>query len=251
MLVARRGSGPTWTSCRCSPKASTTCPIWSTWRARQGLAVRATLTEDEEEVLRRERPTRSWPKPTPSCASARSTTCCDRASRSSIRRRTYIEPEVEIEPDAIDPARAATCAARRALRATARSDPTPTCVDTRRSAPARACGSRCSRARTVGERVSIGPFSHLRPGAVIEDDVDARQLRRSQSQPRRRGHPDAPLQLRRRRRRRARVNIGAGTITVNFSSETRRQEPHDRRATTPRSAATRCSSRRSTSARAR
>ena len=210
-----------------SPKGEYYLPELVNMARGQGSGVRATLTEDEEEVLGvNDRP--SSRKPTPSCAGARSPSCCRSGVTIVDPATTYIEPEVEIEAGRDDsaglpPARADAHRARLRDRSEH--------VHRRyvRSAPGRACGSRSSRARTVGERVSIGPFSHLRPGAVIEDDVDARQLRRGQSQPHRRGHPDAPFQLRRRRGRWRRVNIAAGTITVNYNAETRRQEPHGRR----------------------
>ena len=72
----------------------------------------------------------------------------------------------------------------------------------------------------VGERVSIGPFSHLRPGAVIEDAVtlgNYAEVKASRIGADTQMHHfsyvgDAQVG--------ERVNIGAGTITVNFSSET-------------------------------
>jgi bifunctional UDP-N-acetylglucosamine pyrophosphorylase/glucosamine-1-phosphate N-acetyltransferase len=73
---------------------------------------------------------------------------------------------------------------------------------------------------TVGERVSIGPFSHLRPGAVIDDEAmlgNYAEVKNSRIGARTQMHHfsyvgDAEMG--------ARVNVGAGTITVNFSSET-------------------------------
>ena len=73
----------------------------------------------------------------------------------------------------------------------------------------------------VGERVQIGPFSHLRPGAVIDDDVTLGNYAEVKN-----SHVGAGTQMHHfsyvgdadigRH-----VNVGAGTVTVNFSSETR------------------------------
>ena len=73
----------------------------------------------------------------------------------------------------------------------------------------------------VGERVEIGPFSHLRPGAVIEDDVtlgNYAEVKASRVGAGTQMHHfsyvgDADIG--------ARVNIGAGTITVNYDAETK------------------------------
>ncbi|MFN3336845.1 MAG: DapH/DapD/GlmU-related protein, partial [Thermomicrobium sp.] len=69
---------------------------------------------------------------------------------------------------------------------------------------------------TLGARVHVGPFSHLRPGTVVEDDVhigNFAELKNAQvGRETRIGHVsyigDAELG--------ARVNIGAGTVTCNF-----------------------------------
>jgi bifunctional UDP-N-acetylglucosamine pyrophosphorylase/glucosamine-1-phosphate N-acetyltransferase len=76
---------------------------------------------------------------------------------------------------------------------------------------------------SVGARVSIGPFSHLRPGAVVEDDVELGNYAEVKSSRIGAGSKmhhfsyvgDAELG--------ERVNVGAGTVTVNFSSETGRK----------------------------
>jgi bifunctional UDP-N-acetylglucosamine pyrophosphorylase / glucosamine-1-phosphate N-acetyltransferase len=73
---------------------------------------------------------------------------------------------------------------------------------------------------TVGERVRIGPFSHLRPGAVVEDDAhigNYAEVKASRIGAGTQMHHfayvgDADIGQR--------VNIAAGTITVNYSSET-------------------------------
>jgi bifunctional UDP-N-acetylglucosamine pyrophosphorylase/glucosamine-1-phosphate N-acetyltransferase len=72
----------------------------------------------------------------------------------------------------------------------------------------------------VGDHVRIGPFSHLRPGAVIEAEVNLgnyAEVKNSRvgsgTQMHHFGYVgDADIGQR--------VNIGAGTITVNYSSET-------------------------------
>jgi bifunctional UDP-N-acetylglucosamine pyrophosphorylase/glucosamine-1-phosphate N-acetyltransferase len=73
---------------------------------------------------------------------------------------------------------------------------------------------------TVGERVSIGPFSHLRPGAVIDDDVTLGNYAEVKA-----SHIGAGTQMHHfsyvgDADVGQRVNIAAGTITVNFNSET-------------------------------
>ncbi len=73
----------------------------------------------------------------------------------------------------------------------------------------------------VGARAKIGPFSHLRPGAVIDEDVQLgnyAEVKNSRVGAGSQMHHfsylgDADIGQR--------VNVGAGTITVNFSSETR------------------------------
>jgi bifunctional UDP-N-acetylglucosamine pyrophosphorylase/glucosamine-1-phosphate N-acetyltransferase len=69
---------------------------------------------------------------------------------------------------------------------------------------------------TIGDRVHIGPFSHLRPGCVIDDDVEIgnyAELKNTHLGPRVKSHHvsylgDAELG--------ARTNVGAGTITANY-----------------------------------
>ena len=134
----------------------------------QGLTIQATLTQDEEEVLG----------------------VNDRlqlADANAVARRrkiddllrggvtivdpgaTYIEPEVTIEADAvIQPG----CHLRGTTRIAHDCEigPNAYLVDTMVGAGSRVWFSVLEGA-VVGERVSIGPFSHLRPGAVIEDEV--------------------------------------------------------------------------------
>jgi bifunctional UDP-N-acetylglucosamine pyrophosphorylase/glucosamine-1-phosphate N-acetyltransferase len=183
----------------------------------QGLTIEATLTQDEEEVLG----------------------VNDRlqlADANAVARRrkiddllrggvtivdpgaTYIEPEVTIESDAvIQPG----CHLRGTTRIARDCEigPNAYLVDTTVAAGSRVWFSVLEGA-VVGERVSIGPFSHLRPGAVIEDEVtlgNYAEVKASRIGAGTQMHHfsyvgDAQVG--------ERVNIGAGTITVNFSSET-------------------------------
>jgi bifunctional UDP-N-acetylglucosamine pyrophosphorylase / glucosamine-1-phosphate N-acetyltransferase len=73
---------------------------------------------------------------------------------------------------------------------------------------------------TLGQRVAVGPFSHLRPGAIIEDEAvlgNYAEVKASRIGSASQMHHfsyvgDADVGRR--------VNIAAGTITANFSSET-------------------------------
>jgi len=68
----------------------------------------------------------------------------------------------------------------------------------------------------VGDRVTIGPFAHLRPGSVVADDVEIgnyAEIKNSRLGPRVKQHHmsylgDAELG--------AGTNVGAGTITANY-----------------------------------
>ena len=132
---------------------------------------------------------------------------------------TYVEPEVTIEPDAvIQPG----CHLRGATRIARDCEigPNAYVVDSEIGAGSRVWFSVLEGA-TVGERVQIGPFSHLRPGAVIDDDVTLGNYAEVKN-----SHVGAGTQMHHfsyvgdadigRH-----VNVGAGTVTVNFSSETR------------------------------
>ncbi len=132
---------------------------------------------------------------------------------------TYVEPDVRIEPDVtVQPGchlRGSTHVARGC-----EIGPNTFLLDSQIGADSRVWFSVLEGAR-VGARVSIGPFSHLRPGAVIEDDVELgnyAEVKNSRVGAGSQMHHfsyvgDADVGQR--------VNIGAGTITVNFSSETR------------------------------
>jgi bifunctional UDP-N-acetylglucosamine pyrophosphorylase / glucosamine-1-phosphate N-acetyltransferase len=134
---------------------------------------------------------------------------------------TYIDPEVEIEPDVtIQPG----CHLRGATRIARDCEigPNTLLVDTQVGAGSRVWFSVLENA-LVGERASIGPFSHLRPGAVIGDEAELgnfAEVKASQLGAGTKMHHfsyvgDAELG--------ERVNVGAGTITVNYNSETGRK----------------------------
>jgi bifunctional UDP-N-acetylglucosamine pyrophosphorylase/glucosamine-1-phosphate N-acetyltransferase len=183
----------------------------------QGLTVQATLTQDEEEVL--------GVNDRLQLAEANAVLRrrkVDDLMRSGVTivdpAATYIEPEVAIEPDVvIQPG----CHLRGATRIARDCEvgPNTYLVDTEIGAGSRVWFSVLEGA-VVGERVAIGPFSHLRPGAVIEDEVtlgNYAEVKASRVGAGTQMHHfsylgDAQIG--------ERVNIGAGTITVNFSSET-------------------------------
>jgi bifunctional UDP-N-acetylglucosamine pyrophosphorylase/glucosamine-1-phosphate N-acetyltransferase len=183
----------------------------------QGLSVSATLTEDEEEVL--------GVNDRVQLAEAEAVVRrrkIDDLLRSGVTiidpRTTYIEPEVVIEPDSvIQPG----CHLRGQTRIGPDCEigPNTYVVDTEIGAGSRVWFSVLEGA-SVGERVSIGPFSHLRPGAVIGDDVELgnyAEVKSSRIGSGTKMHHfsyvgDADLG--------ENVNVGAGAITVNFSSET-------------------------------
>jgi bifunctional UDP-N-acetylglucosamine pyrophosphorylase/glucosamine-1-phosphate N-acetyltransferase len=132
---------------------------------------------------------------------------------------TFIDPEVEIEADAvIEPG----CHLRGHTRIAADCTIGPNAYlqDTEVGAGSRVWYSVLENSR-VGERVSIGPFSHLRPGAVIENDVtlgNYAEVKASRIGAWTQMHHfsyvgDADVG--------ERVNIAAGAITVNYNAETR------------------------------
>jgi bifunctional UDP-N-acetylglucosamine pyrophosphorylase / glucosamine-1-phosphate N-acetyltransferase len=186
-------------------------------RAQQ-LAVLATLTEDEEEVL----------GVNDRLQLAEANAVLRRRTLEALLRSgvtivdpatTYVDPEVTIEPDAvIQPG----CHLRGATHIAADCEIGPQAFvsDSEIGAGSRVWYSVLEGAR-VGEHVSIGPFSHLRPGAVIENGVtlgNYAEVKGSRIGMGTQMHHfsyvgDADIGQR--------VNIGAGTITVNFSSETR------------------------------
>ena len=183
----------------------------------QGLSVRATLTEDEEEVYG----VNDRKQLAEANAILRRRTLDD-LLRSGVTivdpATTYIEPEVTIEPDAIiQPG----CHLRGRTRIARDCEigPNSFLIDSEIGAGSRVWFSVLEGA-TVGQRASIGPFSHLRAGAVIEDDVELgnyAEVKASRVGAGTKMHHfsyvgDADIGQR--------VNLGAGMITVNFSSET-------------------------------
>jgi len=183
-----------------------------------GLSVRATLTQDEEEVLgvndRRQLAEAN--------AVLRRRTL-DSLMQSGVTivdpETTYVEPEVTIEPDTVIQPGCHLHGTTRIAR-DCEIGPNTYLLDSEIGAGSRVWFSVLEGA-TVGERVQIGPFSHLRPGAIIDDDVtlgNYAEVKNSRIGAGTQMHHfsymgDADIGQR--------VNVGAGTITVNFSSETR------------------------------
>jgi bifunctional UDP-N-acetylglucosamine pyrophosphorylase/glucosamine-1-phosphate N-acetyltransferase len=184
---------------------------------RENLSVRATLTQDEEEVLG----VNDRSQLAEANAALRRRTIADLLSAGVTivdPVTTYIEPEVTIAPDTvIHPG----CHLRGRTRVDHDCEigPNSYIVDSEIGAGSRVFFSVVEHA-TVGERVSIGPFSHLRAGAVIETDAvvgNYAEVKASRIGSGTQMHHfayvgDANIG--------ERVNIAAGTITVNFSSET-------------------------------
>jgi bifunctional UDP-N-acetylglucosamine pyrophosphorylase/glucosamine-1-phosphate N-acetyltransferase len=200
-----------------SPKGEYYLPELVNIARGQKLSVRATLTEDEGEVLgvndrsQLAEANATLRRRTIAGLLSAGVTIVDPAT-------TYIEPEVTIEPDAvIQPG----CHLRGRTRIARDCEigPNTFVVDSEIGAGSRIWFSVVEQA-TVGERVSIGPFSHLRPGAIIESDstlgnyaeVKASRIGSGTQMHHFSYIGDADIG--------ARVNIAAGTITVNFSSET-------------------------------
>jgi bifunctional UDP-N-acetylglucosamine pyrophosphorylase/glucosamine-1-phosphate N-acetyltransferase len=201
-----------------SPKGEYYLPDLVNVARAQKLTVHATAVEDEEEVLG----------------------INDRAqlahAEAILRRRkiddllrlgvtvvdpstTYIEPEVIIEPDTtIQPG----CHLRGQTHIAQNCDvgPNTYVIDSEIGSGSRVWFSVLEGAR-VGQDVLIGPFSHLRPGAVIEDHVhlgNYAEVKASRVGAGTQMHHfsyvgDADIG--------ERVNIGAGTITVNYDAERR------------------------------
>lgn len=201
-----------------SPKGEYYLPELVNLARDQHLGVRAVLTEDEEEVY----------GVNDRVQLAQATAILRRRTLEDLMRSgvtiidpatTYVDAEVEIESDVtIQPGchlQGKTRIARDAVIG-----PNTLLVDTVIGAGSRVWLSVLEHA-VVGERVSIGPFSHLRPGAIIDDDVtlgNYAEVKNSRLGAATQMHHmsyvgDADVGQN--------VNIGAGTITVNFSSETR------------------------------
>jgi bifunctional UDP-N-acetylglucosamine pyrophosphorylase/glucosamine-1-phosphate N-acetyltransferase len=93
--------------------------------------------------------------------------------------------------------------------------PLSTLHDTRVGEGARVLHSFCQGA-DIGSRVSVGPFSYLRPGAVLEEDAKAGtfvEIKNSQLGP---GAKVPHLSYIGDTTIGTRTNIGAGTITANY-----------------------------------
>ena len=201
-----------------SPKGEYYLPDLVNIARAQGLTVQATLTQDEQEVLGVN--DRLQLAEANAVARRRKLEELLRSGVSIVDpATTYIEPEVVVEPEAvIQPG----CHLRGRTRVARDCEigPNTYLLDTEVGAGSRVWFSVLEGA-SVGERVSIGPFSHLRPGAIIEDEVDLgnyAEVKASRIGSGTQMHHfsyvgDAEVGRR--------VNIGAGTVTVNFSSETR------------------------------
>jgi bifunctional UDP-N-acetylglucosamine pyrophosphorylase / glucosamine-1-phosphate N-acetyltransferase len=184
---------------------------------QQGLGVQATLTVDEEEVY--------GVNDRHQLAEANAILrrrIIDDLLRSGVTivdpSTTFIEPEVSIAPDVtIQPG----CHLRGNTRIARDCEigPNAYVVDSEIGESSRIWFSVVENS-TLGQRVSVGPFSHLRPGAVLEDDVrlgNYAEVKASRIGSGTQMHHfsyvgDADIGRR--------VNIAAGVITVNFSSET-------------------------------
>jgi bifunctional UDP-N-acetylglucosamine pyrophosphorylase/glucosamine-1-phosphate N-acetyltransferase len=127
---------------------------------------------------------------------------------------TWIEPTVEIEPDArIEPF--TILAGRTRIAQGARIGPHAVVHDSVVGPDSTVVASVLESA-VLGARVHVGPYSHLRPGTIVEDDVhigNFAELKNAHvGRATRIGHVsyigDAELG--------ERVNIGAGTVTCNF-----------------------------------
>jgi bifunctional UDP-N-acetylglucosamine pyrophosphorylase/glucosamine-1-phosphate N-acetyltransferase len=201
-----------------SPKGEYYLPQLVGLALSQRLTVRATLTDDEQEVL--------------GVNDQRQLAQAETILRQRTIERlldsgvtivdpcnTYIEPEVVVEPGV---SIHAGCHLRghTTIAAGCEIGPNSYIIDS-----AIGCDSRIwfsvVESANVGERVSVGPFSHLRPGAIIEDEANLgnyAEVKASRIGARTQMHHfsyvgDADIGRG--------VNIGAGTITVNYSSETR------------------------------
>jgi len=216
MLLHTAWLWPNLTCLPLSPKGEYYLPDLVNLAREQQLSVHATLTEDEEEVL--------GVNDRGQLARANAVlrmrkieellgygvTIVDPAT-------TFVEPEVSVAPDTvIQPG--CHLRGRSRIARDCEIGPNSYIADTEIGAESRVWFSVLEGA-IVGERVSIGPFSHLRPGAVVEDGVtlgNYAEVKASRIGSGTQVHHfsyigDADIG--------ERVNIAAGTITVNFSSE--------------------------------
>jgi bifunctional UDP-N-acetylglucosamine pyrophosphorylase/glucosamine-1-phosphate N-acetyltransferase len=132
---------------------------------------------------------------------------------------TYIEPEVQVEADAVIQPGCHLLGHSRIARE-AEIGPNSMLRDSEVGVGSRVWMSVLEGA-TVGDRVNVGPFSHLRPGTIIEDEANVgnyAEVKASRIGAGTQMHHfsyvgDAEIGRD--------VNIGAGTITANFDSESR------------------------------
>jgi bifunctional UDP-N-acetylglucosamine pyrophosphorylase/glucosamine-1-phosphate N-acetyltransferase len=132
---------------------------------------------------------------------------------------TYIEPEVLVDADAVILPGCHLLGRSRVGR-DSEIGPNTILVDAEVGSASRVWMSVLEGAR-VGDRVNVGPFSHLRPGAIVEDDANLgnyAEVKASRIGAGTQMHHfsyvgDAEIGRD--------VNIGAGTITANFDSESR------------------------------
>jgi bifunctional UDP-N-acetylglucosamine pyrophosphorylase/glucosamine-1-phosphate N-acetyltransferase len=201
-----------------SPKGEYYLPELANIAVRDGLRVHAVLTEHEDEVLG----VNDRLQLAEANGILRHRTLVE-LMRSGVTivdpATTYIEPEVEIEPDVvIQPG----CHLRGHTRIArdAEIGPNTIAIDSE-IGPGSHVWMSVLEGATVGQRVQIGPFSHLRPGAVVESDVELgnyAEVKASRIGAGTQMHHfsyigDAEVGQR--------VNIAAGTITANFDSESR------------------------------
>lgn len=200
-----------------SPKGEYYLPDLVNIARRQQRTVHATLTEDEEEVL--------GVNDRAQLAAANAILRrrkIDELLRSGVTivdpPTTFVEPEVVIEPDAIiQPG--CHLRGRTRIGRDCEIGPNTYVINSEIGDRSRVWFSVLEGA-SVGQQVSIGPFSHLRPGAVVEDganlgnyaEVKASRIGAGTQMHHFSYVGDADIG--------ERVNIAAGTITVNFDAET-------------------------------
>lgn len=200
-----------------SPKGEYYLPSLVGIARSQGLSVLAALTADEDEVLG----VNSQAQLAQAEAILRYRTL-EALMNSGVTvidpATTYVEPEVRVAPDTtLHPGTHLRGGTR--IGGQCEIGPNAYLVDTTIGEGCRIWYSVLESAH-VGDRVSIGPFSHVRPGATIDDEVtlgNYAEVKNSRIGAGTQMHHfsymgDAEVGRN--------VNIGAGTISVNFSSET-------------------------------
>jgi bifunctional UDP-N-acetylglucosamine pyrophosphorylase/glucosamine-1-phosphate N-acetyltransferase len=200
-----------------SPKGEYYLPDLVNLARAENLVVHAALADDEDEVLGVN--DRAQLANAEAILRRRS---IERLQQSGVTivdpPTTYIEPEVEVGSDTVI-LPGCHLRGRTRIGPDCEVGPNTYMVDSEIGAGSRVWYSVLESART-GERVNIGPFSHLRPGAVIEDEANLgnyAEVKASRIGAGTQMHHfsyvgDADIGQR--------VNIAAGTITVNFNSET-------------------------------